>query len=98
MPSNNRLTGTPVIFLARRLSAPDGTFLGVVAAGLTVSYFSEFYRDIYLGPGNSVSLFRDDGVLLARYPAPPFNLGDKFRATNQDVRPGNTAKTVISDG
>ena len=68
-PVNNRGSGTPTIYLARRLSAPDGTFLGLVLGAVELSSFERLYASLQLGPGNVIALWRSDGVLLARYPA-----------------------------
>ncbi len=56
------------MFLARRVSAPDGTFLGVVRSSIDVGYFENLYKALEIGDGAAVSLWRIDGTLLARYP------------------------------
>lgn len=58
----------PTIYLARRLSGADGRLLGIAAAALRLDYFANVYRDIYLGKGSAIALWRVDGTLLARYP------------------------------
>ena len=68
-PVTNRGSGTPTIYLARRLSAPDGTFLGLVLGAVELASFERLYASLQLGPGNVIALWRTDGVLLARYPA-----------------------------
>ena len=68
-PVKNRGSGTPTLYLARRLSAPDGGFLGLVLGAVELSSFSRLYASLELAPGNVVALWRRDGVLLARYPA-----------------------------
>ena len=68
-PVVNRGSGTPTIYLARRLSAPDGTFLGIVLGAIQLSSFDRLYASLQLGDGNVIALWRRDGVLLARYPA-----------------------------
>jgi PAS domain S-box-containing protein len=67
-PVVNRYTGAWTIMLARRVSAPDGTFLGVVAGVIEARYFVDFYKAVTTDKGDSISLLRDDGMLLARYP------------------------------
>lgn len=67
-PARNRGTGTWSIFFSRRLNAEDGSFAGVVVATIHLKYFEDFYRETELGPGGAVALWRDDGMLLARYP------------------------------
>ncbi len=56
------------MFLARRMSAPDGTFLGVIRGAIDVGYFENLYKTLEIGDGAAVSMWRADGTLLARYP------------------------------
>jgi len=58
----------PVMLMVRRLEAPDGSFAGIISGAIPLDYFTNLYRDIYLGPGTAVALFQRDGLLLARYP------------------------------
>jgi diguanylate cyclase (GGDEF)-like protein len=74
-PTTSRVDGTSTIFVARRLNAPDGTFLGVVAGMLDAAYLNEFYRAISTKPGRSVTLLRADGLILTRYPDPTNETG-----------------------
>ena len=67
-----RTTGVPFIDVSIRRELPDGSFAGVVSTTLSPDYFSEFYRTLESAePGLSVALLREDGQLLARWPAPP---------------------------
>ncbi len=65
----NRGADTWNIFLARRVSAPDGTFLGLVVGVIDLSYFENLYKALQIGDGAAVSLWRKDGTMLARFPA-----------------------------
>ncbi|MCO6415046.1 EAL domain-containing protein [Siccirubricoccus sp. KC 17139] len=67
-PLRNGITGDWNLVLARRLVAADGSFLGLIGVSVRLDYFEDFFRRLALGPGNSISLFRRDGTLLARYP------------------------------
>jgi PAS domain S-box-containing protein len=67
-PVPNRGTGTWTIYIARRFSAPDGAFLGLVLGAIELRYFEDFFRSVALGDDGSISLFRRDGILLARHP------------------------------
>jgi PAS domain S-box-containing protein len=84
-PVLNRGAGTWSIYLAHRVSAPDGSFLGVVVAAMTLDYFEAFFGDVSPGTGRGINLWRDDGTLLVRYPAiagsvgKVFDLDDRFR-------------------
>ncbi|MGH6995219.1 MAG: sensor histidine kinase, partial [Stellaceae bacterium] len=70
-PVKFQTTGLPVVLMVRRLEAPDGSFAGIVSGAIPLDYFTNLYRDIYLGPGTAVSLFERSGLLLARYPPLP---------------------------
>jgi signal transduction histidine kinase len=68
VPVKARTTGTWSVYLVRRVSGPNGEFLGLVLGAMQLSYFENFYRSIALGDSSSISLFRRDGILLARHP------------------------------
>jgi PAS domain S-box-containing protein len=68
VPIVDKYSGAWVIMLTRRISGPHGEFLGIVAGVLDLRYFEDLYRAISTDEGESVSLFRRDGTLLARYP------------------------------
>jgi methyl-accepting chemotaxis protein len=69
-PVRNRATGTWTIHLVRKLAGPHGEFLGLILGAMEMQYFDEYYGTINLGQQSSVSLFRDDGILLASHPSP----------------------------
>jgi signal transduction histidine kinase len=68
VPVKSRGTGLTTIYLARRIEAPDGRFLGIVLGAIRLRYFDDLYRTVSSGEGRIVGLQRDDGALLARYP------------------------------
>ncbi len=55
-------------YIARRVSGPDGEFLGTIEGAVELSYFENLYRAVAPGPGGAVTLDRQDGRLLVRYP------------------------------
>ncbi|WP_198598313.1 hybrid sensor histidine kinase/response regulator [Mangrovicella endophytica] len=67
-PVVNRGSGTWTIYLVRRVSAPDGRFVGLVLGAIALEHYQSFYASLELQPGNVISLWRDDGTLLARHP------------------------------
>lgn len=83
-PLVGRVTQQPEIVMARAIVDADGAFRGIVAAGLDVAYFADFYRDVMNFGGGAATLYRSDGMPLARYPAsgsgqvaaPPAMVGD----------------------
>ena len=57
-----------MIVVSKRITRLDGSFGGVVAAVIDKDYFIGFYRTFQLGPDGSISLIRNDGTLLIRWP------------------------------
>ncbi len=77
-PVTNRATGALNFHLGRRIETPDGRFLGAAVAVIEVGYLQALFAGLALGPGSSVALFRQDGVLLARHPAAEGAIGRNF--------------------
>jgi signal transduction histidine kinase len=67
-PARNRGNGEWTIFVGRRVSAADGTFLGIILGAIEMHYFEEFYSAISHGEDSSIALQRSDGVMLTRFP------------------------------
>jgi signal transduction histidine kinase/DNA-binding response OmpR family regulator len=67
-PVRNRGNGTWTIYLARRLNDPKGNFMGLVLGGMSLQYLENFFGSSSLGLDLTVSLSREDGVLLAQFP------------------------------
>jgi two-component system NtrC family sensor kinase len=68
-PLGGRVTGEPVVIVSRARATLDGSFDGVIAIGISLNRFTEFYRGITSVQENSVTLLRTDGVVLVRQPA-----------------------------
>jgi diguanylate cyclase (GGDEF)-like protein/PAS domain S-box-containing protein len=68
-PLRSRLDDRPTMVLSKRITRQDGSFGGVVAAEIESDYFHGFYRTFQLGPDGGISLIRNDGVLLLRWPS-----------------------------
>ncbi|MBL8836866.1 MAG: response regulator [Alphaproteobacteria bacterium] len=81
-PNRNHVTGRWTLFLARRARGPNGEFLGLFIAVLTLDYFVDFYRDITASDGRAIGLFRSDGTVLARYPEDPAMIGRNIAGTS----------------
>ena len=77
-PVPNRENGTWTITLAHKLSGSNGEFLGLVAGLIEMQYFERTFGAIALDPDSSISLFRRDGTLLARYPRVDSLIGRSF--------------------
>jgi signal transduction histidine kinase len=75
-PTTSRVTGTPTMYLARRIQGADGKLLGLAVGAIDLKYWTDFYRAIELPPGESVTLLRRDGLVIARYPDPTHEVGN----------------------
>ena len=69
-PVHNKGNGKWTFYVSRRLNDAKGDFMGLVIVGLSVDVFTGFFERIArnLGEGTTVSLFRGDLMLLARWP------------------------------
>lgn len=54
--------------IMRRIETSGGDFIGVVVGLLPVSYFQGLYNSLGIGDGGTVSLWWNDGTLLAQEP------------------------------
>ncbi len=67
-PVTSRSSGAWWIPMTRRLNAANGEFAGVLIFAVDPEYFSRFYGTVSLGRQSVVTLYRDDGIVLARQP------------------------------
>ena len=74
-PIHSRLYNKDVTIFARRIPSSDGRFVGIVTSSVEITYFSNLFASLELGEGGAVSLVRNDGIVLARYPAIPGQIG-----------------------
>ena len=65
-PLVGRASNRQVFVLARRLTARDGSFAGVIVAAIDILRLEEFYNSIHIGRGGSISLTGFDGIIRAR--------------------------------
>jgi diguanylate cyclase (GGDEF)-like protein len=79
-PVQGSTTGAWVVVVARAIVGHDGRFLGVAYASILLSYFEELFGATSLGDGYAATLMRQDGTLMARYPAAG-QIGAKAPAT-----------------
>src|SRR6188768_578054 len=67
-PIQSRLTGRMTIILSKRIDRQDGSFGGVLTAAIDSNYFDRFYQTFQLGSDGSITLLRNDGIVLIRWP------------------------------
>jgi diguanylate cyclase (GGDEF)-like protein/PAS domain S-box-containing protein len=80
-PSRSRTTGQWAIYFSRRFEATDGRLIGLVVSTIQMAYFEQFYSRLPLTGGGSFTLYRSDGMLMARYPHIDPQIGKTFAAT-----------------
>jgi diguanylate cyclase (GGDEF)-like protein len=56
------------IGLSRRINRADGSFGGVVIGTIRLSYLKNLFDKFILGPNDSITLLRDDRMVLMRHP------------------------------
>lgn len=103
-PFRSRLAdGLWSIGFSRRLSHPDGSFAGVALGVIRLRHLAAAFEEMQLGPRGSLTLFRGDGIILARSPADDRQLGrdlsdaPAFRLT-QRAPSGNFTAIAALDG
>ena len=69
-----RQSNLPVFNLAAKSYSPDGSFAGVISVSVDRGYFERFYGSIEPDFDSSVTLARQDGEVLARFPENRVNL------------------------
>jgi diguanylate cyclase (GGDEF)-like protein len=84
-----------LIPVAIRINNPDGSFGGVVVAGLDLDYQNEFFENMNLGANAVVSVFLDDGTLMMRWPFQEKVLGVNVTHTVSLTVPGHEASLVM---
>ena len=81
VPMLGRNSGRWSVQLSRRMSAVDGSFIGVVVASIDPSYLGSLYNDVNLGENSIVTLVGTDGLVRARRGGGRFSLGDDLSGT-----------------
>jgi diguanylate cyclase (GGDEF)-like protein len=92
----SRATGELSLSFARRVSRPDGTFLGLVLGIVQIKNLSNFYRAAGEHLGETIALLRRDGTVLLRFPDPERAVGLKLppgSAWYRSVREGGGSYT-----
>lgn len=103
-PYRSRLAdGLWSIGFSRRVSHPDGSFAGVVAAALRVNALQAGFEGMRLGSRGTMTLIRDDGIVLARNPADIGLLGRDLSSAGpvrrmREARAGQFVAIAAIDG
>src|SRR6202163_2583609 len=99
-PVYSRITGVWTTVIARKITGPNGEFLGAIGRGIEPANFEKFFASVALGPGAAIAMHHRDGTLLARYPHRDEMIGKNFRtgpASKQQVfEQAQTTSRLIS--
>ena len=85
-PVPSRVTGLNILPLSRGYYHADGSFAGVVVGAIRLSYFNELFGSLDLGFNSGVNLFRQDGVVVSRFPYGDADVGKTIAGTPNLVR------------
>ena len=80
-PFRSRTTNSWQISLAKRVTAKNGDFLGIVSGVVNLSSFTDLLGKLALGEHASVSVIRKDGEIIACYPARELSFGSAIDET-----------------
>lgn len=95
-------SGEYVIFVSHRISGNDGSFAGMVAGSIRLSYFSSMFRRLKMDSQDVLTLFRRDGTILTRNPpdasAMGRNLPNTSRFRDPEIMEGSFRAVAAIDG
>ncbi len=77
-PVRSRITGVWTTVIARKITAPNGEFLGAIGRGFEPANFEKFFASIALGNDATLSMIHHNGTLLARFPRDRMLSGENF--------------------
>ncbi|WP_411381114.1 sensor domain-containing diguanylate cyclase [Pseudomonas sp. MPB26] len=80
------------IAFSRRVSGPNGEFLGVAVATMRLAYFDQLFSTLTIGNSSSVNLLNNRGILLAQQPLFERDMIDK------DLSARPNFKRILSEG
>ncbi len=77
-PVYSRITGLWTTVLARKMTGPNGEFLGTSGRGIEPANFEKFFASLALGDDAAISMYHRNGTLLARHPHVDTMIGMNF--------------------
>ncbi|MCX2897884.1 GGDEF domain-containing protein [Pseudomonas mandelii] len=100
----SRENGEWIIPLSKRVNDRNGKFLGVLMAGIKMSYFDQFFKSFSIDDNGSMFLALTDGTLLARRPFVEAQIGSTlaqgeiFQKWLPSASSGNAMVNSVVDG
>src|SRR3954452_123159 len=73
------LIGKWTTIIARRLTLPDGTFIGAIVRRIDPDSYQQYFASVALAEGAAISLFDREGTMLARYPHVEAMIGTSYK-------------------
>ncbi|QQN64227.1 EAL domain-containing protein [Bradyrhizobium diazoefficiens] len=74
------IIGKWTTIVARRLSLPDGTFVGAMVRRIDPESYRRYFASVALAEGAAISLFDREGIMLARYPHAESVIGTNYKS------------------
>jgi diguanylate cyclase (GGDEF)-like protein len=74
-----RITGGWATVIAHRLTGPKGEFIGIMTRTIVPALFEKYFASVVLREGAAISVYRRDGILIARYPHIEHMIGSAVR-------------------
>jgi hypothetical protein len=77
-PVMSRVSNLWTIVASRRITLPDGSFGGIVVAGIDPVYFQNSFAAVDIGRLGAITIFLGDGTLMVRHPVEEDAMGRNF--------------------
>jgi diguanylate cyclase (GGDEF)-like protein len=77
-----RITGGWATIISHRLTGRDGEFVGMITRTIVPATLEKYFASVVLREGAAISMYRRDGILLARYPHIEHMIGSNIRGSN----------------
>jgi PAS domain S-box-containing protein len=102
-PIRSIIDGVWVLGASRRINHPDGSFAGIAMSRVPIRFFEDMFKNFDVGAGGTINLVSTDGLLIARSPMRPLDIGRDLSAgplfTHLRYAPvGSFETTASTDG
>jgi diguanylate cyclase (GGDEF)-like protein/PAS domain S-box-containing protein len=99
LSAERKSNGAPELQMSRRVNLPDGSFGGVVIAGVNPGQFTSFYERVNLGSSGLVQLVSMEGDILVRRTQGAASAGQNLRgSTLVRLAAASDADTFLAGG
>jgi diguanylate cyclase (GGDEF)-like protein/PAS domain S-box-containing protein len=97
-PIRDPVDGTWQLSVSIRIDAPPHVFGGVVVGFLPIEFFRNMIGNYDVGPHGLISMMREDGVVIARQPFNPGDIGRNLGKLSRPLQRDNLETTSPIDG